>query len=219
MKITWCGHSAFLVASDSGLARLLLDPYIPGCWDGALQYAQIRVVCDVILVSHKHDGHFGYNSFGGNKVLIRGFGRFWAQNVHIDGVKTYHDDCQGRERGENTAFGFPLDGIRVAHMGDIGHALDEQQIEGLGDVDVLMIPCGGHSTVDASGALEIVEQLKPRIVLPMHYKTDKVAADLDGLEPFSELFERVETIDTDTLELTPDALPEETTLMVLKHTC
>lgn len=214
MKIDWCGHSAFLVVSDSGLARLLFDPYIPGSWNGALQYAPIRETCDAVFVSHKHDGHFGYNTISGNRAFIRGYGKFWVQNIHVNGVKTWHDDCQGQKRGENTAFGFRLDNINIAHMGDIGHDLDTQQLQELGDVDVLMVPCGGRSTVDAQGAFAIVQQLRPSIVLPMHYNTDKLDAGLDGVDAFAELFSQVETV-SGPLELTAGTLPEETTLMVM----
>ncbi|MCP5073111.1 MAG: MBL fold metallo-hydrolase [Rhodobacteraceae bacterium] len=215
MKITWCGHSAFVVASDSGLVRLLFDPYVTGSWNGALRYAPIREKCDAIFVSHKHDGHFGYNTIGGNKALIRGYGKFWVHNVHARGVKTWHDDCKGQKRGENTAFSFQIDGVNVAHMGDIGHVLDKNQLEELGPVDVLMVPCGGRSTVDAEGAFGIVEQLQPRVVLPMHFKTESLDADLQGVEPFCGLFSHVEMV-SGPLTLTAGKLPGETTLMVMK---
>ncbi|MCP3970453.1 MAG: MBL fold metallo-hydrolase [Rhodobacteraceae bacterium] len=214
MKINWCGHSAFLVASENGLVRLLFDPYIPGSWNGALKYAPIRETCDAVFVSHKHDGHFGFNTINGNRALIRGHGKFWVQNVHVNGVQTWHDDCKGQERGDNTAFAFRLDGINIAHMGDIGHKLDDRQLEELGDVDVLMIPCGGHSTVDAEGAFGIVQQLQPGIVLPMHYKTDKLDAVLEEVDAFARLFSKVERVDG-SLELAAETLPEDTTLMIM----
>ncbi|MCP5038763.1 MAG: MBL fold metallo-hydrolase [Rhodobacteraceae bacterium] len=215
MKITWCGHSAFLFESGDGLVRLLFDPYIPGSWNGALNYGAIREQCDAIFVSHKHDGHFGFNAISGNPAFIRGYGRFWVQNVHVNGVKTWHDESQGAERGDNTAFSFGLDGIDVAHMGDIGHALTDEQLAELGRVDVLLVPVGGGSTVDAKGAYRIVEQLQPKVVIPMHYKTDRIAADLDGVQAFTKLFEQVENL-SDTAELTTNNLPDTTTLMVLE---
>ena len=214
MKITWCGHSAFTVSSDSGLVRLLFDPYIPGSWNGALRYVPIQEPCDVIFVSHKHDGHFGYNAVGGNKTLIRGYGEFWVHNITVHGVKTWHDDQQGRERGENTAFSFRMEDIGIAHLGDIGHALTDEQIEEIGEIDVLMVPCGGHSTVDAEGAFRIVEQLQPKIVVPMHFKTDRIDAELDGVEAFSKLFSNVQSV-SGPLELSADTLPHETTLSIM----
>ncbi len=214
MKITWCGHSAFLISSDNDLVRLLFDPYISGAWNGQLRYKTIREKCDVIFVSHKHDGHFGYNTIGGNKAFVRGYGKFWVQNVHVMGVKTWHDQSQGAERGDNTAFSFELDGIRLAHMGDIGHSLTDEQLQELGPVDVLLIPCGGHSTVDAAGAFAIVEQLQPKIVVPMHYKTDRIDAPLDSVEPFAALFSHVESVDGE-LQISAENLPPETTLMVM----
>ncbi len=216
MKITWCGHSAFLLESNDGLVRLLFDPYIPGAWNGELNYLPIREQCDAIFVSHRHDGHFGFNTISGNPAFIRGYGRFWVQNIHVNGVKTWHDEVEGAERGDNTAFSFGIDGLDVAHMGDIGHALTDEQLAELGRVDVLLVPCGGGSTVDAEGAYRIVEQLKPKVVIPMHYKTDRIDAPLDGVESFSKLFEVVEE-GPDTLELTTDNLPETTTLMVMAH--
>ncbi len=214
MKITWCGHSAFVVASENGLVRFLFDPYISGSWNGALTYGTIREGCDAIFVSHTHDGHYGYNTIGGNKTLIRGYGNFWVHAVDVTGVKTWHDDSEGQERGDNTAFRFCMDGINVAHMGDIGHALTPDQLGEMGQVDILMVPCGGHSTVDAAGAYAIVKQLNPRIVLPMHYKTDRIAADLDAVEPFADLFTDVQTL-TDKLELSAGSLPEETRLIIM----
>jgi len=216
MKITWCGHSAFLLESNDGLVRLLFDPYIPGAWNGELNYLPIREQCDAIFVSHRHDGHFGFNTISGNPAFIRGYGRFWVQNIHVNGVKTWHDEVEGAERGDKTAFSFGIDGLDVAHMGDIGHALTDEQLAELGRVDVLLVPCGGGSTVDAEGAYRIVEQLKPKVVIPMHYKTDRIDAPLDGVESFSKLFEVVEE-GPDTLELTTDNLPETTTLMVMAH--
>lgn len=215
MNIKWCGHSAFLVAADNGLVRLLFDPYISGAWNGALRYGAIREKCDAVFVSHKHDGHFGYNSLSGNTALIRGYGKFWVQNVHVNGVKTWHDDSNGQERGDNTVFSFRLDGINIAHMGDIGHALNEEQLKEIGEVDVLMVPCGGGSTVDAKGAMVLVEQLKPKVVLPMHYKTDRVDAELDSVELFAKMFSKVETV-SGLLELKADSLPDEKTLMVME---
>jgi len=102
----------------------------------------------------------------------------------------------------------------VAHMGDIGHTLTDAQLEETGDIDVLMVPCGGHSTVDAAGAYAIVQQLNPKIVVPMHYKTDKIDGRIDGVEPFEKLFDHVEH-HTGPLEFTSDSLPKQTTLMVM----
>ncbi len=105
-EIAWCGHSAFTIASDSGLVRLLFDPYIPGSWNGALRYGPIQEPCDVIFVSHRHDGHFGYTAISASKTLIRGYGYFRVHNITVTGVKAWHEDQKGRERGDNTAFGF-----------------------------------------------------------------------------------------------------------------
>lgn len=218
MKITWCGHSAFVVASQSGLVKLLFDPYISGSWNGALRYGSIREGCDAIFVSHKHDGHFGYNTIGGNKTLIRGYGKFWVHAIDVTGVKTWHDDCQGQERGDNTVFSFKMDGINVAHMGDIGHSLTDEQLGEIGDVDVLMVPCGGGSTVDAQGAFEIVGQLKPKIVIPMHYKTDRIDAEIDGVEPLTALFSNIDTIDGP-LEISSTDMPDETRLTIMTPAC
>lgn len=179
MQIEYIGHSCFLL-QGSGY-RLILDPYAAGTVPGLSPVAE---TADVVLCSHGHPDHCGVEH-----ITVSGA----AVPVKITAIPSYHDEVQGAKRGENTIH-LIEDGItRVAHLGDLGCELTDQQAVQLQNLDVLMIPVGGFFTINAAQAAEIVEQLRPRVVIPMHYRQDSIGYDvIDTVTAFADRMDSVE---------------------------
>ncbi len=217
MKIQWLGHSAFLIESDSG-RKLLTDPYDAGSYDGAVGYEEIDVKADVVTVSHEHPDHDGVaNLIHEPGEVVRGTESRVISDFRISGISTFHDEHNGQDRGKNTVFVIEVDGVRVCHLGDLGHLLSEEQIVALGRVDVLFIPVGGHFTIDAAQATELVQRVNPRIVIPMHYKTDVLAFPIAGVDDFLKGKSNFLKLDSPSTEVTKDTLPARTEIRVLEH--
>jgi L-ascorbate metabolism protein UlaG (beta-lactamase superfamily) len=183
MKIKWYGHAAFLITSDQGV-RIILDPYESGAFGGALTYGKISDPADVVLVSHDHADHNDPKSIPGNPEVLKGPGPKTAKNISFKGIAAYHDPSKGSERGANTIFAFTVDGIRVCHLGDLGHILGDKELSEIGPVDLLFIPVGGHFTIDPKEATRVADQIKPKVLIPMHVKTDKVNFPIVSVEEF-----------------------------------
>ena len=154
MKIKWLGHSSFLITASDG-TRIITDPF--GDYPG-LSYSPIQEMAEVVIISHDHGDHKGAKIKGDPKV-ITGAGRKEAAGIEFEGLATYHDTSKGSERGANTVFCFTVDGMKVCHMGDLGHDLSESEVAGIGRVDILMIPVGGFYTIDAGMAGIICDKI------------------------------------------------------------
>jgi len=214
MKIRWNGHSSFTITGKNGLV-IVTDPYEPGAFGGGIGYQQIDVQPDIVTVSHDHDDHNYTAGFSGDFAVVRKAGEF--KGVTFDALDTYHDENKGANRGENLVFAFAVDGVRICHLGDLGHPLSDEQAEKLGAVDVLLLPVGGHFTIDYLQAADVVNKLKPKIVIPMHFKTDKCGFPIAEVSAFTEGKERVNHVGADEIELTADNLPGATEILVLNH--
>jgi L-ascorbate metabolism protein UlaG (beta-lactamase superfamily) len=178
MKVQWFGQSAFLLVSDSGL-RVITDPYDP-----VIGYGEINEAADVVTMSHEHRDHNYIQGLKGNPVVLKGAGTRETNGVEFRSIATSHDKNQGKERGNNTVFCFVIDGVRVCHLGDLGHFLAEPELKAIGLVDLLLVPVGGFYTIDDSEATEIVAALDPRITIPMHYRTEMSGQKLATVENF-----------------------------------
>ena len=173
MQITYLGHATFLINGDG--TKVLIDPY-----DEKVGYPIPSVEADAVLVSHDHGDHTNVAMAKGKPQVVRGLAdgnwRTIAKQpvgkITVSSVPTYHDDTQGSQRGRNTVFILEAEGIRVVHLGDLGHLLDPSQTKSIGHPDVVMIPVGGHYTIDAAQAKQVLDQLQPKVVIPMHYKTE-----------------------------------------------
>ena len=212
MKIRWLGHSSFLITAADG-TRIITDPY--GVYPD-LHYAQIEETADIVVVSHKHSDHFGAK-VKGNPKMVTGGGRKKVGNIEFNGLDTYHDTSSGSQRGVNTVFCFTVDEVKLCHLGDLGHLLSGPEIAELGQVDVLMIPVGGFYTIDAAAASKICNQLKPKVIIPMHYSNDKCAFPISGVDDFLKGKAGVKRLNTSDLELKAGQLPQATEIIVLKH--
>ncbi|MCH7697850.1 MAG: MBL fold metallo-hydrolase [Chloroflexi bacterium] len=210
VELTWWGQAMFVLTTADG-TRVLLDPY------GEIGYrvpTAEELAADVVTVSHDHPDHSNV-TLAGEATVLRGLtADGWASNdetfsdTRIFSIDAFHDDSEGSERGRNAMFVIETAGLRIAHLGDIGQAeLTLEQLDALGQIDVLLIPVGGVFTVDAAGATDIVGQIGPRIVVPMHYGTAVLAFDLDPVEAFLE-GKDVREIASSTVGFDVDALPE-----------
>lgn len=177
-ELTWLGHACFRLKSRD--VTLVLDPV--GRQYG---YDISKVRADIVTVSHQHPGHNNVEALKGPFTLIDGPGEYELKEVFITGIRTYHDDERGRRYGYNTIYVFQLEDMVFCHLGDLGHILTAEQLEQIGPVDVLMVPVGGASLSPAR-AVEVISQIEPGLVVPMHYATGHtLAAGLEPLDKFS----------------------------------
>ena len=180
MEITWLGHSCFQLRGKN--VTLITDPFTP-----QQGYSLGKVNAPIVTVSHNHAGHSYAQAVGGNPRIVGGPGEYEISDVLITGVASYHDNKRGQERGRNTIYVIHMDDLVICHLGDLGHTLQEEQLEEVADADILLIPIGGHSTINATQAAEVISQVEPRIVIPMHYRTEateSVSPNLDTLDKF-----------------------------------
>ncbi len=205
MIISWYGHSCFKIQASSGGSQLVIvtDPFAK---EAGL--TPPRLQADIVTVSHQHFDHNNAEAIGGNPFVVNLPGEYEVKSVIIKGVPSFHDKSEGAERGGNTIYHIKAEGISLCHLGDLGQEkLTAQQLEQIGDVDVLFVPIGGKYTLDGSEAAEIINQIEPKIVIPMHYKVAGLAIGLDDEKEFLKEIGEAETVDK--IVLKKKDLPEE----------
>ncbi len=212
MKVKYLGHSAFVITSDKGL-KIIIDPYTRS---PSLTYGEIKESADIVTVSHEHSDHCNVAAVKGNPQLVKKAGRSTVKGIEFKGIASYHDEAGGRMRGNNIIYCFEVDGVRVCHLGDLGHLLDDRQVKEIGSVDILFIPVGGYFTIDASAASQVCNQLKPRVIIPMHYKTEKGIPGISGVDAFIEGKDNVSRRDLSEVEFKQGELPPPSQIIVLK---
>jgi len=210
MKIKYLGHAAFMITSDTG-TRIITDPY--GARDD-LRYGEIQESADIVTVSHEHFDHNNVATVRGNPEVVRGTAK--VKGIEFKGIACCHDDAGGQQRGENTILCFEVDGIRVCHLGDIGHQLSDKQVTEIGKVDILVVPVGGFYTVDAKVASQICDALSPKVIIPMHFKTEKNDFPITGVDEFLRGKEGIRRLGTSEAEFKPGELPTITQIIVLE---
>jgi L-ascorbate metabolism protein UlaG (beta-lactamase superfamily) len=174
MEIKWLGHSCFRIRGKN--TTVITDPYSPD-----LGYRLGKPTTDIVTISNKRPGHSYAAGVGGNPHKVTGPGEYEIGDVIIIGIATFHD---GQHKGKNTVYLMELDELSVCHLGNLGSVLTDDQVEELGNVDVLLVPVGGGATVNAATAAEIVRQLEPKAIIPMHYKTPTGDSDLAPVDQF-----------------------------------
>jgi L-ascorbate metabolism protein UlaG (beta-lactamase superfamily) len=207
-EIKWYGHACFRVRSRE--ATILTDP-IPR----SMGYKVEKQRVDIVTISHDHPGHTNLGMVTGEPKLVNGPGEYEMNEVFITGIQTYHDDQKGAEQGRNTAYLFELEELIICHLGDLGHALSEDQVESMSSVDILIIPVGGGPVLDATRAVEVIAQLDPRIVIPMQFQTDIGDRDRDPLDRFLKEMGIQEVEPRDKLTVRRSDLGETTSVVVL----
>lgn len=184
MIIKWLGHASFLISSQG--INIITDPI-----NEKSGYPILPRSADIVTISHQHWDHNAVEGISGPARIFEGSGQHRIDGVLISGINAYHDKNQGRDRGTNTIFKISAEGINVVHLGDLGHVPSLEQVEEIGSMDILLIPVGGRYTVDAEEAGEIVELLKPQLVIPMHYQTPHLSFALAPVENFISRYDRV----------------------------
>ena len=196
MKITWIGHACFKIESCG--YRLILDPYEDGYVPGL---KPLRESADMVLCSHDHGDHNAKNLV----EITEG----QSCPFTITTISTFHDEVQGAKRGPNTIHIIDDGSFRIAHLGDLGCELEEEQINMLKHLDVCMIPVGGHFTIEGKQAAELVHLIQPRIVIPMHYRDDKAGFGFDVISTVDDFAESMDSVTRpDQSFISMDELPD-----------
>jgi L-ascorbate metabolism protein UlaG (beta-lactamase superfamily) len=208
-EIIWQGHAMFRLRGKD--ATIITDPY-----DRSLGLELPRPKADIVTISHDHPHHNAVSTLKGEPRVLRSPGEYEIKGVFITGVGAFADNKKGAERGSNVIYLIEMDDLIICHLGSLGHTLSAKQVELLSDVHVLLVPVGGHTTLDAAKAVEVIGQIEPRVVVPMHYRTgpEQVGGE-DSLEKFAREMGLKEWTPQDRLNVKASDLPETTSVVVL----
>lgn len=192
IEIEWFGHSMFTIRGSDGFT-VLTDPF-----DSRVGYPVPEDInAQAVLITHDHADHSNTEAAPHDAVIIRSkTGTFSINEIGFAGLSTWHDMSEGSQRGSNTVYRWTMDDIAIVHTGDIGEPISNHDAELLRPVDLLMIPVGGHFTVEPEIAKDIADLLKPVIIIPMHYKTEKCTFPIKAVSEFTHLFESVLKVDS-----------------------
>jgi L-ascorbate metabolism protein UlaG (beta-lactamase superfamily) len=208
VDLTWLGHACFRLRGRD--VTVLTDPPDPKSG-----HTIAKTPADIVTMSHDHEGHASLRSVGGEPVVLRGPGEYEVREALITGLASFHDEERGAARGRNTVFVVRLDGVAVCHLGDLGHAMDEKELETLGDVDVLRVPFTGPDVnLTAAKAADVVHQFEPKVVVPMSFESAGKKSDV-----YSRFLQEMgvrEVAPVPKLSVTRSTLPSETQVVVLE---
>lgn len=216
MKIIWHGQSCFQIIAQTKKSKevtIVIDPFSEGI---GLRVPKLQA--DILLVTHNHRDHNNVKAVSGNPFLIEGSGEYEIKGVFIQGILAFHDASLGRERGEVTIYTILAEGMSVCHLGDLGQKeLTADQLEKIGNIDILMIPTGGLYTISAKEALKIMAQIEPKITIPMHYQVPGLNLKLEKIDKFLKMLSirSVEPLVKLSIKKR-DLSPEEAKIIVLK---
>lgn len=215
MNITWHGQSCFQISSTQNKnnhVSIVIDPF-----DKSIGLRVPKLQADIVLVTHDHFDHNNVKAVSGQPFVINGPGEYDVKGVFIQGIHGYHDDSQGTKRGEITIYTIETEEMRLCHLGDLGqNELSSEQLDKLGNIDILMIPVGGTYTIDVSQAVKVMAQIEPKITIPMHYKIQKLNIKLDGIDKFLKALNIKKSEALPKLSIKKkDILSEETKIIVL----
>lgn len=211
MIITWQGHSCFKIQDKQGPdgVTLVTDPF-----NKEIGLKVPNFEADIVTVSHNHEDHNNVKSLRGNAFVIDCPGEYDFKGVLVEGIDAYHDEKNGSDKGSNIIFRIEIDDISITHLGDLDHVLSSEQLERLNGTDILLIPVGGKYTLDAKKAVEVISQIEPRIVIPMHYKVDDLKLDIDGVDKFIKEL-GIEATYEEKLRISKKDLPQEDMELVI----
>lgn len=215
MHIIWHGQSCFqiILARNKGeQVSMVIDPF-----DETIGLKVPALSADILLVSHSHQDHNNKKAIKGTPFSIEGPGEYEVKETFIWGIPSFHDDVQGAKRGSNTIYTIEGEGMRVCHLGDLGQKeLTPEQLEKIGDIDILMVPVGGVYTIDAKGASRIISQIEPRLAIPMHYHLPRLKIKLEGVDKFLKEMGKKSVTPQPKLLIKKKDLPEETKVVLLQ---
>jgi len=181
MQLSWLGQSCFKIQTkeNNETITIVTDPY-----NKKIGLRAPSFETDIVTISHDHFDHNNHKSLRGSPYLINSAGEYDIKNICVQGVESYHDNKEGKERGINIIYRLEIENISISHLGDLGHVLNDKQLEVLVGTDILLLPVGGKFTIDAKTAAKIVGQIEPRIIIPMHYKIKGLSVDIDDEKKF-----------------------------------
>ncbi len=216
MKIIWHGQSLFEIIAkpkQNNEIKIIIDPF-----DESLGLRVPKLEANILLVSHNHHDHSNVKAVSGSPFLIEGPGEYEVKGIYIKGIPAFHDNSLGKERGKVTIFTIEAEEIKICHLSDFGQAeLTEQQLEEIGEVNVLMIPVGGVYTIGSKEASRIINQIEPQIIIPMHYQIPKLKYKFEGLDKFLKVMGIKNPEHLNKLSIKKrDISEEKTKVMVLK---
>jgi len=216
MKIKWYGHAAFQITTEKGI-KIIIDPYEPGSFSGALSYGKIEDEADIVLTSHDHADHNYTKDIRGKYKRVSRAGEHEIKDIKIKAIPCFHDSLGGKKGGSNLIFVITADSLNLVHMGDIGHSLDPELLKKIGKVDILLLPVGGFFTIDATMAQKIMNDIKPGVTVPMHYKTQKCNFPIAPVEDFTKNQANVRMLKESSVVIKKETLPKEPEIIVLQH--
>lgn len=208
--LEWLGHAMFQIETSDG-TRIVTDPY-----SDKTGYFKPVVEADIVTISHRHHDHSNTGLITGTPQIIDTPGRFVIGSVIIEGILSYHDEVKGEKRGENIIFMYRIDGLVIVHMGDYGQPITKEQLEALSGIDILLIPVGGTYTLDYEQAAKIIGLVKPKIAIPMHYKTKDCFIDIDPVDRFLQNVSRVKEKEG-SITISETGIPEIPEVWVLSY--
>jgi len=211
MKIKWLGHSCFLITNARGI-NILTDPF-----DETLGYRMTKEKINIITISHEHYDHNNTMGIKGKPVVLKGPVNRDTHKIIFKGISSYHDSVYGEYRGENTIFIIKTDQMVLCHLGDLGHLLDDEQLKQINRVDILFIPVGGYFTINHLQAEQVMNQVKAKIIVPMHYKTDAIKWSIDPLPVFLDEKQNIKMVSDNYFEINASTLPEKPSIYVLNY--
>jgi len=183
MEIKYLSHSSFLIKTKD--AKLVMDPFDPKFI--GLKFSKQEA--DIVTISHDHKDHSYTDLIEGEPLILTWPGQFEKKGIRIWGFSSFHDKVEGKERGENIMYKLESEGISILHCGDLGMIPSDDQIEEIGDVDVLLVPVGGKYTITAEEAIHLIKKVEPAIVIPMHYGRPEIA--VEGLAPLDDFLSKM----------------------------
>ncbi|MBN1366933.1 MAG: MBL fold metallo-hydrolase [Dehalococcoidales bacterium] len=210
MEITWLGQSCFRIKTTHGI--VITDPCGPDTG-----YTLVKLTARIVTVSHDHRDHNYVEGITGEFKVINRPGEYEINNILIFGIPTFHDAEHGQQRGKNVAYRIETDDLAICHLGDLGHPLSASLVEQLQNCDVLMIPVGGVYTINATTAAEIVRQLTPKVVIPMHYKTPQGKIELETVDRFLQETGAAAAVPQPKLNISRSSAPETTQVVLLDY--
>jgi len=212
MEITWYGHSCFRL-TERNYATVVTDPFD----HKAVGYDSLKLKAEIVTVSHEAPGHSNSDAVKGTTHVLTGAGEFEIGGVFITAVQTAGGGKKAKDKTRNTLYVFDYDGITVAHLGDLQEAPTQSEVEALGTINVLLVPVGGGSSLNAAKAAEVVSMLEPNLVIPMHYSTPDAKVSLESLNKFLKEMGLSKLDAVPSLKVTRSGLPDETKVIVLEY--
>jgi L-ascorbate metabolism protein UlaG (beta-lactamase superfamily) len=179
LDVSWHGLSCFRLRGKN--ATVVTDPY-----PASVGVKLPRLEADLVTISHGHPYHSNLDAVTTKDAfIVEGPGEYEVKGITVFGIRSFHDAVEGAEAGANTIYVLEVDDVRICHLGDLGHGLDDETVEAIGTpVDVLLVPVGGGRALTAAKAAEVVRTIEPRWVVPMHYRLPGFKVELDGAETF-----------------------------------